>query len=325
MGRHTLRILTAVAMFLVFLAALPAAAAVRNLNAELGAANQSLAAKQYTRAYQQYSRVAANNALAQFNLGLIEREGWGRPRNPLAACTWFGKAAVGNIPAAQQFWGDCLAQGVGQPADGKAAERWYRKAAQSGISYALCSAGALYISGQVLDKNISHGLALCTQAAQAGSSAAMLRLADYFREGRELPQDLTAARDWYLQAAQMHDPVAQYRLGIMLSQGEGGDADPKLALKWLEQAAMDGYAPAYLPVAILYSNDDPDPKTGALTPDSLAKIYMWNRMAKATTTDPAALAQITRIEQLVDAVMPEQWRPILDRRVAEHQARFATE
>jgi len=298
-----------------------AGAAERDLVTELTLANKALAAQDYALAYQENVRVAAANPLARFNLGLMEREGWGRARNPVAACSWFEQAAQGNIPAAQQFFGDCLASGTGRAADGKAALAWYQKAVQSGIVYANCSAGELYIRGQLVGQDVVRGLTLCAQAAQAGSAPAMLRLADYYRSDPDVRQDLAAARYWYQQAAEHRMVVAQYRLGVMLGQGEGGAANPGLALSWLEHAAAEGYAPAYLPVAILYGNTAPDPATGALTPASLAKIYMWSRAAKATTSNPADIAQIEGIEQLLQQVMPPQWKPELDRRVAEHLAK----
>lgn len=302
---------------------LHANAAPRNLSEELQPADRALAAQHYALAYKLYAGAAPHNALAQFSLGLIEQKGWGRPANPVAACAWFGKAAQGNVPAAQQLYGDCLASGTGQAADGQAALAWYRKAAQSGIGYALCSAGELSIRGKVLARDVAHGLALCTEAAQAGLAPAMLRLADYYRDDPDVPQNLAAARAWYQQAAEHRLLVAQYRLGLMLSQGEGGAADPAAALAWLEHAASEGYAPAYLPVAILYGNSAPDPATGALTPDNLAKIYMWTSAAKATTTSQADRDDIAKIEQLVDQVMPAAWKPALDRRVAEHLGKFA--
>lgn len=303
-------------------AMMSAGAAERDLVTELTLANKALAAQDYALAYQENARVAAANPLARFNLGLMEREGWGRGRNPVAACAWFEKAAQGNIPAAQQFFGDCLASGTGRTADGKAALAWYQKAVQSGIVYANCSAGELYIRGQLVGQDVVRGLTLCAQAAQAGSAPAMLRLGDYYRNDPDVRQDLAAARYWYQQAAEHRMVVAQYRLGVMLGQGEGGAANPGLALSWLEHAAAEGYAPAYLPVAILYGNTAPDPATGALTPASLAKIYMWSRAAKATTANPADIAQIEGIEQLLQQVMPPQWKPELDRRVAEHLAKL---
>ena len=322
-GMPTLRNFAIAALVSLLLCPFQVGAAPRDLGADLARADKALAAQKYELAYKEYARVAARNPLAQFNLGLIEREGWGRVRNPAVACAWFGKAAQGNIPAAQQFFGDCLAAGVGQQADGKAAEAWYQKAAQSGIAYGLCSAGQLYITGQLVAKDIAHGLGLCAQAAQAGSTSAMLRIAEYYRDSADVPQDLAAARYWYQLAAENHDHLAQYRLGVMLGQGQGGDANPALALSWLEHAASEGYAPAYLPVAILYGNSAPDPATGMLTPLSLAKIYMWSRAAKVSTQNPAELAEVEHIEQQVNQVMPPEWKPELDRRVAAHLGRFA--
>lgn len=308
-------------MLIPLLALAPNALAGKRLDAELQPAQQALAKRDYKKAYALYARHGAKNPLAQFTLGLFYREGWGRPADPAAACGWFEKAAHQGIPTAQQFFGDCLADGSGRTADGKAAEGWYRKAASNGIAYALCSAGGLYIEGKAVDKDVRRGLDLCTQAAQSDSLPAMLRLADYYREGTDVPQDLAAARRWYGMAAERRSREAQYRLGVMLSEGQGGEPDLAAALFWLETAAGEGYAPAYLPTAILYANAAPDPKTGALTPEQLAKIYLWTSAAKARTNDQAQLAEIARIEAIMLAVMPTTWRPELDRKVAEHLAK----
>ena len=307
---------------ILLLAMAPNALAGADLNAELKPANQALAARNYEKAYALFARQAAKNPLAQFTLGLFYQLGWGRPVDPVEACHRFEIAAHGNIPAAQQFFGDCLARGTGRAVDGKAAVAWYRKAGANGDFIALCSAGSLYIEGKIVDKDVRQGLALCTRAAQANSPPAMLKLADYYRKGTDVPQNLTAARHWYQQAAERNVPEAQYHLGIMLSEGQGGAPDPRTALFWLETAASAGYAPAYLPTAILYANAKPDPKTGALAPGYIAKIYMWNSAAKASTTDPAQLAEIAHIDALLAKVMPPSWKPALDKKVAAHLARF---
>jgi hypothetical protein len=311
-------------VILLLLALAPNALAGKRLDAELQPAQQALAAGDYRKAYALYARHGAKNPLAQFTLGLFHREGWGRPTDPAAACGWFEKSAHKNIPAAQQFFGDCLAEGIGRTADGKAAELWYRKAAANGIAYALCSAGGLYIEGAGVDKDTRRGLELCIQAAQSDSPPAMLRLADYYRVGTDVPQDLLAARRWYKMAAERRVREAQYRLGVMLAEGQGGAPDLNAALFWLETAAGEGHAPAYLPIAILYANAEVSPETGALKPEHLAKIYLWNSAAKAHANDPVQLAEIDRIERMVLSVMPESWRPELDRKVAEHLAKYAT-
>ncbi|MDV9033635.1 tetratricopeptide repeat protein [Pseudomonas sp. RAC1] len=293
---------------------------VRDLRVGLERADKAMADADYRVAYQEYSLHADNNGLAQFALGLIEQRGWGRPADPTAACGWFGRAAHASIPTAQQFYGDCYAQGIGLAVDGQAALKWYQAAVNGGLVAAACAAGQLYIEGRLVDKDIPRGLALCTSTAQAQSTPAMMTLAAYYQKGSEVPQNLTLARFWYEQAAQRHVHEAQFQLGLMLSEGQGGEADPQNARFWLEHAAMEGYAPAYLATAILYANAPVDPQTGVLTPKDLAKIYMWNSAAKSATHNQQQLAEIERIEKLVLAVMPEQWKPELDRRVAEHLA-----
>ncbi|BBI99623.1 hypothetical protein FGKAn22_13160 [Ferrigenium kumadai] len=304
------------------LSALAPFALAGGFESELASAQKALAAGDYKKAYPLYAKHAAKNPLAQFTFGMFYREGWGRSADPVAACRYFEKAAHGNIPAAQQFLGDCFAQGIGRTADGKAALEWYRKAGSNGVFVALCSAGLLYIEGRLVERDVQQGLALCTQAAQSESTAAMVKLADYYREGIDVPQDWAVARYWYQQAAERRVHEAQYRLGIMLGEGKGGEADLSASLFWLETAASEGYAPAYLPTAILYANAQVDPKTGALAPGHLAKIYMWNSAAKARTTDTAQLAEIARIEEMVLKVMPPTWKPELDKKVAEHLAKY---
>lgn len=294
----------------------------KDIAVELQSAQQAQAIGDHRKAFEQYSRFAAKNPLAQFNIALFYQNGWGRPVDSVKACQWFEKAAHGQIPVAQQFFGDCLSQGIGRPVDSKRAIEWYKKAAARGDLIAYCSVADLYIKGKGVDKDVQQGLALCTQAAQASSPPAMIKLANYYREGTDVPQDLVAARYWYQQAAERHSSEAQYHLGVMLSEGQGGEPDLNAALFWLETAASEGYAPAYLPTAILYANAAPQPETGALAPEHLAKIYVWNSAAKARTTDPVQLAEIARIEGMLLAVMPASWRPELDRKVAGHLAKY---
>lgn len=306
----------------VLWAAMPSVWAKNNIVAELQPAQQAQAAGDYKKSFARYSRFAAKNPLAQFSLGLFYQYGWGRPIDHVKACQWFEKAAHGHIPLAQQFFGDCLVQGIGRAVDYAAAIEQYKQAAAGGDLIALCSAADLIIKGKGAVKDVQQGLQLCTEVAQANSPPAMVMLGDYYREGSDVPQDLNAARYWYQEAAERHSNEAAYRLGIMLSAGQGGEPDLNAALGWLETAASEGYAPAYLPTAELYANAPVDPKTGALAPEHLAKIYMWNSAAKARTSDPAQLAEITRIAALVQQVMPPEWRPDLDKRVAEHLAKY---
>lgn len=294
----------------------------RDRLAELAPATQALGRGDYKKAYAGFARHATHNPLAQFNLALMEQNGWGRPANERKACRWFEKAAKGKIPAAQHFFGVCLVKGVDRPADVPAAIQWFKQAADRGHLISLCTAGELYINGIGIARDARQGLELCTQAAQKEVPLAMLRLADYYRAGTAVPQDLPAARYWYAQAAERHLREAQYRLGVMLSEGQGGKPDLPAALFWLETAAGEGYAPAYLPTAILYANAGTQPETGALAPEHLAKIYVWLMAAKERNHDPALAAEIARIEKMVMEVMPDSWKSSLDKKVAEHLGKY---
>jgi len=292
---------------------------------ELDLAQKALAKQQYPQAYTLFLASAEHNPLAQFSLGLFYREGWGRPTDPVTACTWFEKSAQQQIPTAEHFFGDCLAEGVGRNVDIPAAITWYEKAATHGHLISRCSIADFYIQGKGVPKDVNRGIALCNQIAQSNSPPAMLKLANYYQQGQYLPQDMAVARYWYQQAAEKRVAEAQYQLGMMFMQGLGGDADLNAAVFWLENAASEGYAPAYLPTAILYANAPVQKETGVLAPEHLAKIYLWTAAAKALIQRPDYQDQqalIERLEGEMQKVMPASWRPELDKQVSEHLAKY---
>ena len=296
-----------------------AAPSAQRHTTHLRAANEAMASQDYAKAYRLYMQ-QRQQALAQFNLGLLHRNGWGRSVDAGNACHWFQRAAEGGIPAAEHYWADCLVQGIGQPADVAAALDWYEKAASHGHLISACTAADYYIQGRGVAKDVERGIAQCTRVAHAHSPPAMLQLADYYREGIHLPQNLVTARYWYQEAAQRQSLPAQYWLGILLAQGQGGAPDVVAALHWLESAASAGYAAAYLPTAVLYANQPLEPQSQALSAEHLAKIYLWTRAARMSVVGDAA--ELERIEVLLEQVVPATWRMPLDAQVQEHLQRF---
>lgn len=290
---------------------------------DIKAAQIALGVKDYKTAYKLYLNKSDTNPLAQFSLGMFHQNGWGRKPDKVAACNWFEKAAYSHVPAAEHFWGDCLAQGIGRTVDILAAISWYRKAASHGHMISQCSIADYYIQGKGVARDVGKGIKLCSQVAQTNSPPAMLKLARYYAKGEYIPQDLANARYWYQQAAELHAAEAQYQLGVMLSQGEGGKPDLHAALFWLETAASEGYAPAYLPTAILYANEPVQATTGALAPEHLAKVYLWTSAAKVRGS-PEQIVEAKKIEAQVLSVMPDEWRINLDKQVAEHLAKYST-
>jgi TPR repeat protein len=315
--RQTCRIL------LLLLLAGRALAAAPDTQALLTPAQTLLDARNYSGAYAAYQRAAARTPVALFVLGQFHLEGWGRPRDPAAACRWFEKAAAAGVPAALHRWGDCLADGIVRAPDIAGAIAAYRRAADGGHLISLCTIADFYLQGRDVPQDGAMAVALCTQAAQAHSPPAMLRLGDYYRNGVGMPPDLTLARYWYSEAAQRGVSEAQYRIGLMLAQAEGGAADLNAALYWLESAAGAGHAAAYLPTARLYANAPVLAATGALAPEHLAKIYLWTEAAKARAPEAEQRAAAQEIEAQILAVMPAEWRITLDRQVDQHLRKFA--
>jgi len=274
----------------------------------------------YARAYPAFLRQSGKNPLAQFTVGLFHQVGWGRPADRDIACAWFAKAAKGKIPTAQHYTGDCLMRSPDVPGNASAALANYLAAAEGGHKISLCSAAKFYIRGRYVARDVPRGLHLCSEAARANSPPAMLLLANYLQNDPDVPRDLAGARHWYQLAAAHDVPEARYQLAIMQAQGDGGPVDNSAALANMELLAAAGYAPAYLPAAVLYAHQPAQADTGALSAENLAKAYLWASAAKASLPDPGPAEQLLAS---ILALMPAEWRPVLDRKVADHLAKFA--
>ena len=294
--------------------------APNNLANDLNKAQLLLSKKDYQAAYQEYKTHAKNgNALAQFSLALFYQNGWGRQVNQTRACQWYEKAAQGKIPAAYQFYGDCLKQGIHRPVDSVAAIKAYESAVSLGLFGSLCSIGELYIQGQGVIKDVPKGIALCQQAAQKGSPDAAMRLADLFYQGIDIKQDYKQAAQWYAGLAERKIAKAQYRLAEILHQGLGVNKNNQAARYWYESAAEQGYLEAYLPTAELYFYAEENPKNSKPLPAYTAKAYLWlTALLKRADNKELDLKAVNTLHKKVLNIMPKQWHVELDKKVAEH-------
>jgi TPR repeat protein len=68
------------------------------------------------------------NGLVQSNVALFYDFGWGVSEQRDAACAWYKKAALSNIPGAMQQLGQCYQYGTGIEKNKKEAILWYTKA-----------------------------------------------------------------------------------------------------------------------------------------------------------------------------------------------------
>ena len=318
---------TILAVLLVIAATTPLspACARTDLASELKAAQASLAAGDYDKAYPQYLQFAGqDNPLAQFTVAMFHQFGWGSlPVDPAVACNWFEKSAEGDIPTATHYVAECFERGIGRPANPAQAAVWYERAAGLGHYMSLCALAELYMKGEGVKQDPQQGLELCRQAAGKGATSAYVQVGRYQLEGDARIRNYEAAHRWF-EAAADTSPEAQYYLGVMHRDGLGQEPAPAEARYWFERAASSGYVPAYFQTARLYYAASPDYPAQRPPADDLAKTYMWLTATLKRSQDAGELEQSQAMLTEVLAIMPATWVPDLDARVAEHLSSLDT-
>ena len=150
-------------------------------------------------------------------------------------------------PVAQFRFGQCCLNGWGMPKDPVAAERWFRKAAETlraaaeqGDAEAQDNLGIMYNNGFGLPKDAGESVKWCRKAAEQGYPAAQIRLGNKYRFGDGVPRDATEAAIWFCKAAEQGDRYGQERIGWAYYAGVGVELDLVEAYKWMNLAAAQG-------------------------------------------------------------------------------------
>ena len=313
--------LVAFAISMIFFLWMPALFAQQNANNALAEAQQWLAEGKHHKAFKAFQFYAQEkqNPLAQFTLALFYQEGWGVERDEVVACQWYGKAAKGEIPAANHFFAQCLQEGIHQSVDYVAAIHWYQQAANLGHTISLCAIADLYMRGSGVEKNPQKALAYCQQAASSGSIPAQLKVGHFYLNGEAAIRDPQQAAVWFGYAAEKNSLEAYYYLGVINLNALN---DQSHALYWFEMAAGQGYLPAYYQTARLYFNAPLSEETGMPTADNLAKSYLWLSTAKQQSEPENELNDTLSMLEKVEQVMPKSWKEDLDQKVSQHLLEF---
>jgi TPR repeat protein len=95
------------------------------------------------------------NATAQYNLGIMYRNGRGVVQDYKEAVKWYRKSAEQGLALAQYNLGFMYANGRGVVQDYKEAVKWYRKSAEQGDAKAQSNLGFMYANGRgVVQDNV---------------------------------------------------------------------------------------------------------------------------------------------------------------------------
>ncbi len=283
-------------------------------------AQEALASGNYEEAFNKYhdAAVQSDNALAQFSLGLFYQNGWERKIDPVIACRWFEKAAQGGIPVAQHLTGVCFDEGIHHPENPVTASHWFRKAALSGHLYSYCHLANLLMTGRGFPKDPIKALELCRPAAQQGSPPAQLWMGKFYLHGDPAIRNKQEAYHWFAAAAQKQIPEAFYYLGLIMQSDSSTGHAPTEIRQMFEQAAALKYVPAYFQAGKHFYLAEPDPETGQLSAEHLAKAYLWLSATIQQSQDSEEISVAKSLLQQVLADMPETWLAELDQKIAQH-------
>lgn len=178
---------------------------------------------------------------AQFDLGMMYKEGRGVPRDERVAAMWFKKAARQGLVRAQVVLGEMYSEGVGVLKNDMEAVRWFRMAAKKGNASAQFNLGMSYANGEGVRKNERKAVLWYRKAAEQGYAAAQVGLAIMYWGGRGVPEDIVKAYMWAnLAAASGYDIGKELRdkLEEEMARNQIEKAQA-MSREWLQRHAAD--------------------------------------------------------------------------------------
>lgn len=137
------------------------------------------------------------DANAQYNIGLLYRNGQGVKQDDRQALVWFSKAAQQGMLDAQYNTGLMYFEGRGVAASKPEAFEWWKLAAAKGHAPSQYNLGVLYAYGIATGKDTAKALELWHKAAKQGHKGARKALFKAYTEGLfGLQADPEKAKQW---------------------------------------------------------------------------------------------------------------------------------
>ena len=167
----------------------------------------------------------SGDALAQYNLGVMYRDGQGMPQNYAEAMKWFRLAADQGLADAQYELARMYNKGQGVRPDYSEAVNLYRLASAKGHADAQFALGMLDFGATT--KEPAHS-GLFRVAAEKGHAKSHSMLGMMYYKGEGVPQDAALAYAWYAVASaggderdkMIHAQIAARLTPAQLSQGQ---------------------------------------------------------------------------------------------------------
>lgn len=180
------------------------------------------------RAFSLYS-LAANhsakpNAYAQYQLGLMWRDGIGTEADKAVSDSWYTKAYQGFLRIEQDMADDKLyyrlgsmnLHGTGTPIDRTEAKEYFEKAVQLGNVDALYGLGKLYLDSTFDEYNAAKAIFYLTRAANENHTYAQYTLGKLLIKGEVTERNIPEALRWLQKTSNADNSYAKYLLGKIL-------------------------------------------------------------------------------------------------------------
>ena len=161
-----------------------------------------------------------DDALAQFNLGVVLFTGRDAPRDEAQAVEWFRRAAEQGQVDAQYALGGWYHILGSTPQDYTQAIEWYKRAVEQGHVLANYRLGQMYEEGLGGALDYVQAAEWYLRAAEQGLWLAQLKLGTVYYQGRSVPQDYVQAYKWAYIAEKAHPGEYHHEIrpGIVASR-----------------------------------------------------------------------------------------------------------
>jgi len=245
-----------------------------------------------SRAFGLYS-IAANhsakpNAYAQYQLGLMRRDGIGTEVNKGISDNWYTKAYQGFLRIEQDMADDKLyyrlgsmnLHGTGTPVDLSKAKEYFEKAVQLGNTDALYGLGKLYLDSAFDGNNITKAVFYLTKAANENHTFAQYTLGKLLLKGEIVERNVQKAVWWLQKASDADNSYAKYLLGKTYVTGNGVETNIAQGIELLKQAAGQGNIYAHFFLGKILAD-------GIITPQEIQEAIYYLTIAAEKEFAPA--------------------------------------
>ena len=244
------------------------------------------------RAFNLYSMAANHstkpNAYAQYQLGVMWKDGIGTEADKSISDSWYTKAYQGFLRIEQDMADDKLyyrlgsmnLHGTGTTVDLIKAKEYFEKSVKLGNTDALYSLGKLYLDNSFEEYNPVKAIFYLTKAANENNTFAQYTLGKLLLKGELTEKNIPEALRWLQKASDADNSFAKYLLGKTLVTGDGVEPNMAKGIELLKQAAGQNNIYAHYFLGKILAD-------GIITPQEIKEAIYYLTNAANKEFDPA--------------------------------------